>query len=279
VDDPEKGHEQARDKSIAYDDQVVASPYETTQYLLGAKGAMKHVTDKENDIQMTLSRYGISKKDHYVQVGFNESLIARGAGHLQEIYVVSSVELLPDSPIFIDLGKIFSPYPGIVFTPSTSNPTPVFKDNGDVWDLDDLALTRTERGISTPLLHMVTSHDTNIISCTRSVLSTGVEGSSVGVGGNSNDGKGDDQGGKGGKGKQPWKNHGTPHERKDDNRDSDDENGGNPDDPDGNRGRTASSPRAFFDVLAKVYCGDSTPRVFQELQVTGEVVSWVCSAF
>lgn len=52
---------------------------------------------------------------------------------------------IPSSPNFLaKLGKILTPYPGVVFTPSSGCRTPVFKDDGSVWDYDDLSLHRAE---------------------------------------------------------------------------------------------------------------------------------------
>ena len=36
--------------------------------------------------------------------------------------------------------KILTPYPGVVFTPSSIYKTPAFKDDGTIWDYDDLSL-------------------------------------------------------------------------------------------------------------------------------------------
>ena len=42
------------------------------------------------------------------------------------------------SPLLLDLGKLFSPFSSILFTKSSSYHLPVFKDDGSVWEFDEL---------------------------------------------------------------------------------------------------------------------------------------------
>jgi hypothetical protein len=63
---------------------------------------------------------------------------------LEEIHVFCRVEILSSPHFLTELGKVLTPYPGVVFTPSFGYKTPVFKDDGTIWDYDDLSLHRAE---------------------------------------------------------------------------------------------------------------------------------------
>jgi Ankyrin repeats (3 copies) len=115
-----------------------------SHFLLGAKGALKHMKEKDVEIKATFSYWEISEFDYSIHAGFNESLINLGVGYLQEIHVFTSVEIPADSPLVIKLGKLFSPYPGIIFAQASSLQTPVFKDNGTTWDFDELVLSQAK---------------------------------------------------------------------------------------------------------------------------------------
>jgi len=86
----------------------------------------------------------IEESQYAVLAGFNEALIRSGFGYLEEIHVFCCVEFSNYSLLLQELGKVFTPYPGIIFTPSSTHKTPVFKD-GSIWDYDELSLHPTER--------------------------------------------------------------------------------------------------------------------------------------
>jgi len=98
----------------------------TTQVLIAAEGALKYVRDpgKKAEIQATFLELRIDESQYTVLAGFNEGLIRSGFGYLEEIHVFCRVEL-PSSPHFLTgLGKVLTPYPGVVFTPSFRYKTP-----------------------------------------------------------------------------------------------------------------------------------------------------------
>jgi hypothetical protein len=49
------------------------------------------------------------------------------------------------SPLFSELGRLFSPFSSILFTESSSNHLPVFKDNGGLWEFDELVYFTTSK--------------------------------------------------------------------------------------------------------------------------------------
>ncbi|KAJ7573948.1 hypothetical protein C8J56DRAFT_1033486 [Mycena floridula] len=63
----------------------------------------------------------------------------------QQIYLLMFMDLDVDSALREGLGKIFSPYLGVIKMPSNSLQTPVFQDNGEEWDFDDLVVAKLQR--------------------------------------------------------------------------------------------------------------------------------------
>ena len=80
----------------------------------------------------------IQESEYVVRAGFDESLIKSGVGYLEQIHVFVCAEVDATSPLLSELGKIFSPFSSILFTESSSYHLPVFKDDGNVWEFDEL---------------------------------------------------------------------------------------------------------------------------------------------
>jgi hypothetical protein len=106
-----------------------------------AAEALEHIRRNEKDIARIFAGRDIQ---YILQAGFNESLIQRSVGHLQEIYLFVEQSFSSNSPIFEQLGRIFSPFPGVVWMPARCQLTPIF--NGDTeCDRDSVLLSRTQR--------------------------------------------------------------------------------------------------------------------------------------
>jgi hypothetical protein len=118
----------------------------TTQVLIAAEGALKYVRDpgKKDEILATFLELRIDESQYNVLAGFNEGLIRSGFGYLEEIHVFCRVEIQSSPHFLTKLGKVLTPYPGVIFTPSFVYKTPVFKDDGTIWDYDDLSLHRAK---------------------------------------------------------------------------------------------------------------------------------------
>jgi hypothetical protein len=106
---------------------------------------LKHVKERGDKLKVIFSHFKISQSDYSVHAGFNESLIKLGVGYVQEIHIFTSAEIPGDSPLLTELGKLFFPYPGILFTPSYPLRTPVFKDDGSIWDFEEFVLSRAKK--------------------------------------------------------------------------------------------------------------------------------------
>ena len=91
-----------------------------------------------SSVSEVFDKWQIQKSEYVVHAGFDESLIKSGVGFLEQIHVFILTEVDPTSPLLPELGKLFSPFSSTLFTESTSYRLPVFKDDGSVWEFDEL---------------------------------------------------------------------------------------------------------------------------------------------
>ena len=91
-------------------------------------------------VSEVFDKWQIQESEYVVLAGFDESLIKSGIGYLEQIHVFVTAEVNANSPLLRELGRIFSPFSSILFTPSSWHRMPVYKarTNGDVWDFDEL---------------------------------------------------------------------------------------------------------------------------------------------
>jgi len=255
------------------------TPTVPLQVLIAAEGALKHISDleKKTKIKAAFLNQNILESQYAVLAGFNEALIQSEFGYMEEIHVFCCVEI-PDSllPILLpELGKVFTPYPGIIFMPLSEYETPVFKDDGTIWDYHDLSLHRAERHsshLAKRILHpeMLDIFQTSLAKGQPSVPTTTgfASGCPEASGSNNHGGTGEDEG------------HGH-HDSDDhhDNRERDsDPNGRNPgDEPDpGDSGKGDSSIPGFsFEVQVKLFIGTSNSEPLQRLEIMGELTAQV----
>ena len=111
---------------------------ETKICWIAAEHALQHARSKFSLVSESFRRSNIQESDYVVLAGFDESLIKSGIGYLEQIHVFVSVEVDATSPLLCELGKIFSPLSSILFTESSSHYMPVFKDDGTVWEFNEL---------------------------------------------------------------------------------------------------------------------------------------------
>jgi tetratricopeptide (TPR) repeat protein len=108
-----------------------------------AQLALDHVTTHMDGIKNTLEHIGSGNSNgaFYVQTGFNEDILFLGQGILQEIYIYINFDLSDDKIVLDQLGKQLSPFPGILFTPTTSYAIPLVSSEGysldetEIWNL------------------------------------------------------------------------------------------------------------------------------------------------
>ena len=237
--------------------------------IIGAESALEGIQGKETVIETVFADFQISKSEHAVLVGFNEALMRSGTGYLPEIHLFCSVDIAQRTESLVtELGKILSPLPGALFTPTSTYRIPVFQNDETLLSWDELVFSRTERYAD--IRSAVTPTSIQVVSRPQGSWSDG--GTSAPSGSSGNESKGsdsdkkdtDDAGNDEGEDEKSG-------EREDDDGNPDDED---PDDPaDGSL--TSSMPAVSFDAQAKVYAttaNTASPKVFQELQVNGRLI-------
>lgn len=176
------------------------------------------------------------------------------------------VEILSSPHFLTELGKVLTPYPGVVFTPSFGYKTPVFKDDGTIWDYDDLSLHRAET-LSAIRVEEIYSKLNAFASLTESRPSIFVTAlGRPGVGGN------DDYGstpGEKGRGHSDDYNHDC---KRNSNLDDNDESDDDPEDAEDTGNRNSSTPGISFRVQTEIFKGtrlSSSSRLFQMFKING----------
>ena len=106
--------------------------------VLDCSRACTATCEKQNIIALVFDRCNIQRSKYVVHAGFDESLIKSSVGYLEQVHVFVSKEVDATSPLLSELGRIFSPFSSILFTESSSYHLLVFKDDGNVWEFDEL---------------------------------------------------------------------------------------------------------------------------------------------
>ena len=110
----------------------------TTTCWIAAEHALRHARNNKSLVSELFGRWKIQESEHVILAGFDESLIKSGVGFLEQIHVFVIADVNATSPLLSELGRLFSPFSSILFTKSTSCYLPVFKDDGSVWEFDEL---------------------------------------------------------------------------------------------------------------------------------------------
>ena len=110
----------------------------TTTCWIAAEHALQHARSNISSVSEVFGRCKIQESEYAVHAGFDESLIKSGVGYLEQIHVFVFTEVDATSPLLPELGRLFSPFSSILFTESSSYHLPVFKDDGSVWEFDEL---------------------------------------------------------------------------------------------------------------------------------------------
>ena len=241
------------------------------QAVIVAEGALEHVGNLERkaEIKAAFLDLQIAESQYAVLAGFNEVLIQSGFGYLEEIHVFCCVEIPYSSLLLNKLGKVLTPYPGIIFTPSSGYKTPVFKDDGTVWDYNDFVLDHAQTYSDIDAKH--SELDFTSFGADQSSSSVPVtaakSGDSGGGSGNHDDSEGDKDKDTG----NPERNNKSDGKRPEgDPSDPDD-----PDDPDDVGNGNSSTPYISFDIKTRLFKGrtdGSSSKPFQVLQINGTLV-------
>ena len=110
--------------------------------VIAAESALEGIQGKEMAIEAAFNDFKISRSEYAVLACFNESLMRSGTGYLSEIHIFCSVDISQRAESFVTkLGKILSPLPGVLFTPSSTYQIPVFKNDRTLLSWDELVDT------------------------------------------------------------------------------------------------------------------------------------------
>ena len=122
---------------------------------ISAEHALQHARNNISSVSEVFGRWQIQKSEYVVLAGFDESLIKSGVGYLEQIHVFIITEVDSTSSLLSELGRLFSPFSSILFTESSSYHLPVFKDDGSIWEFDELVYFTASKfangGSGTPL--------------------------------------------------------------------------------------------------------------------------------
>ena len=238
-------------------------------FVIGAESVLKSIQDKEMAIEATFYNFRISRSEYAILAGFNEALMRSGTGYLPEIHVFCSVDISQRvKSLVTKLGKILSPLPGALFTPSAIYRIPVFKNDETLLSWDELVFSRTEGYAD--ICSAVAPTSIQVVSRPQGSWSNG--GTSAPLGFSGNDLKGSDADNKD-------KDDAGNDEGEDDKSGDREGDDGNPDheDPDDPTDGSSTSllPIVSFDAQAKVYANAAntvSPKVLQKLQVNGRLI-------
>jgi hypothetical protein len=115
-------------------------------FIIGTESVLEGIQGKEAVIETAFADFQISRSEYAVFAGFNEALMRSGTGYLPEIHVLYSVDIAHRTESLVtELGKILSPLPGVLFTPSSTYRIPVFQNDETLLSWDEFVFSRIER--------------------------------------------------------------------------------------------------------------------------------------
>jgi hypothetical protein len=112
----------------------------TTTCWIAAEHALQHARKNISSVSEVFDRWKFRNSEYVVLAGFDKSLIKSGVGYVKQIHVfiITEVDGTSSSPLLSELGRLFSPFSSILFTESSSYRLHIFKDDGSLWEFDEL---------------------------------------------------------------------------------------------------------------------------------------------
>ena len=249
---------------------------------IAAEHALRHVERYRSQIETTFEHHDIRRSQYAVCAGFDESCIRRGSGYLEQIHIFTLSTILATSPLLTELGKILSPFSSILFTESSQFSLPVYKDDGTIWEFEELVFETASKYFD----HGSTAAMCpTVISLSQTTNNEADESQQDSGGGDEEnveekDSRGSEEKGNGqnrnneNRGENPGDpsrdgNHGSDHPANSGDRDID----GGPDDPDPEEGtkETTNSPNIAFEVVSNIYTNGNLSQIFQQINTAGEL--------
>ena len=230
----------------------LASP-QCSVTVLVASDAKHHLQLNVHALERVLTDFGVQRDLWMSQVGFDEQLLCGGGGYVQEVLItiLEDLEIEDNHSMIQKIGKILSPFPGVIRMPRSFFRTPVFKRDGTVWETYDDFVRDHGNTLdsfeydSVRRFHMAGSHEVEELPVDQEKELSKTESDSMGTTSNSGSthATGGGNGSKKAKGKRPERT-----EREDASDGSDD-----PDDPDPPAGIIERpTPRIQFEIVTEV---------------------------
>ena len=226
----------------------------TTSWI-AAEHALQHARNKILSVSKVFDKWQIQKSDYAVLAGFDESLIKSGVGYLEQIHVFVIAEVDPSHSLLTELGKLFSPFSSILFTESSSYRLPAFKEDGSVWEFDELVYFTASKSADGGSSSKTTPTGSQADGTTRSSQN------------NSGSGEGEKDK-KSEKGKDSERDKGDPEEADKGNNDP----SGNPDNPPEDQDGIIAGPvEIIVKINSEIHLIQKHPDPFQTLTMQGKL--------
>ena len=239
----------------------------TTTCWIAAENALQHARKNISSVSKVFERWRFPKSEYVVHAGFDESLIKSGVGYLEQIHVFITTEVDATSPLLSELGRLFSPFSSTLFTESSTYHLPVFKDDGSVWEFDELVYFTASKfadcgtSAKNPLT-VISLSQTPSLGCLAD-SSTGFSQSSGGSGNRE------------GEKNMKWPGKGKERDMGDKdeaNKDDDKDPSDNPEDPPGDQdGITAGLGEISFRIATGIHLNEDEQNTFQTLTMHGRL--------
>lgn len=122
--------------SVVIDQQPCLVSPQCSVTVLVASDAKCHLQSNLHALERLLTDFGVQRDLWMAQVGFDEELLCGGSGYVQEVLItiLEDLNIEGDYSVIQQIGKILSPFPGVVRMPQCFFRTPVFKHDGTVWE-------------------------------------------------------------------------------------------------------------------------------------------------
>jgi len=107
--------------------------------VLVASDAKRHLELNMHALECILIDFGVRRDLWIFQVGFDEELLCGGVGYIQEVLItiLEDLEIVGGDSMIEKIGRILSPFPGVVRMPGYLLRSPVFKRDGTAWGTYD----------------------------------------------------------------------------------------------------------------------------------------------
>ena len=104
---------------VAIHQQPFFAPPQCSVMVLVASDAKHHLESNMHALERIFTDFGVQRDLWISQVGFDEELLSAGSGYVQEVLItiLEDLEIKSGYSVIQEIGKILSPFPGVVQMP------------------------------------------------------------------------------------------------------------------------------------------------------------------